>query len=396
MLVSLLISSTLKLKIMKQILAIFTALLFTGFTANATSPTTTLDDINSNTATRGYGNSFIFVEQGVEFSIFPDGQFDFYMSNYGPNVNVNVNHGNTSISFNSGYDYNAYVQYDEFGAIVQVEHVPVFYDYYGRISQVGNIYINYNNFGFVTRVGGLYVHYNRHNRFSHHTGFINMHNRFYVYRPWHAYFVIPHFNHCVVYNRPYRQHYRPIRYQYTRPFADNYRRRSAVASRRGNTINRRSDLATRGNDRPRNTVRSNAVRPRNGVATSSPRSNTPKPRVASNTPRPRTTTQSNTPRPRVNTNTPKPRSTANTPRPRSTVSTQPRTKPSPRVQNKPSPRNTVSTKPRTKPSPRVNTSRPRKSTTKSAPRNRKQVTSRSSKKSKSSSRKVASNSRSRR
>lgn len=392
MLVSLLISSILKLTIMKQILAIFTAILFTGFTANA-NPTTTLDDINTNTASRGYGNSFIFVEQGVEFSIFPDGQFDFYMSNYGPNVNVSVNHGNTSISFNSGYDYDAYVQYDEFGAIVQVEHVPVFYDYYGRVNQVGNVFINYNNFGYVTQVGGLYVHYNRYNRFTHHTGFINIHNRFYVYRPWHAHFRIPLLSHCVVYNRPYRQHYRPIRYQYTRPFTNNYRRTSAVASRRGNSINRRSELATRGKDRPRNTVRANTSRPRSGI--SSTRNNTTKPRVTTNTPR------SNNSGPRVATNTTKPRTIST---PRSTVSTKPRTTSTPRttVSTKPrttsTPRSTVSTKPRTKSSPRVNTSSSRKSTTKSTSRTRNQVSSNksASRSSKSNSKSTSSNSRSRR
>lgn len=379
---------------MKQILAIFTAILFTGFTANA-NPTTTLDDINTNTASRGYGNSFIFVEQGVEFSIFPDGQFDFYMSNYGPNVNVSVNHGNTSISFNSGYDYDAYVQYDEFGAIVQVEHVPVFYDYYGRVNQVGNVFINYNNFGYVTQVGGLYVHYNRYNRFTHHSGFINIHNRFYVYRPWHAHFRIPLLSHCVVYNRPYRQHYKPIRYQYTRPFTNNYRRTSAVASRRGNSINRRSELATRGKDRPRNTVRANTTRPRSGVTTSSPRNNTTKPRVTTNTPR------SNNSGPRVATNTTKPRTTST---PRSTVSTKPRTTSTPRstVSTKPrttsTPRSTVSTKPRTKSSPRVNTSSSRKSTTKSTSRTRNQVSSNksASRSSKSNSKSTSSNSRSRR
>jgi len=371
---------------MKQILAIFTAILFTGFTANATPTTTLDDDINTSTASRGYGNSFIFVEQGVEFSIFPDGQFDFYMNNQGSNINVSVNHGNTNISFNTGYDYDAYVQYDEFGAIVQIEHVPVFYDYYGRVNQVGNVFINYNNFGYVTQVGGLYVHYNRYNRFTHHTGFINVYNRFYVYRPWHAHFRIPLFSHCVVYNRPYRQHYNPIRYQYTRPFTNNYRRTSAVASRRGNTITRRSELATRGNDRPRNTVAANTVRPR-GAATTPRSTNTTKPRTTSNprntvSTKPRTTS---IPRGTVST---KPRTTSS---PRNTVSTKPRTTSSPRntVSTKPrtttKPRSTVSTKPRTTSSPRVNTSSPRKSTTKSVSRS-----------SKSSSRSVASNSRSRR
>ena len=39
------------------------------------------------TTTYRYGNSFIFVENGVTFSVYPDGEFDFYMDN---RVNVGV------------------------------------------------------------------------------------------------------------------------------------------------------------------------------------------------------------------------------------------------------------------------------------------------------------------
>ena len=90
---------------------------------------------------RAYSKSFIFIEGGIEFSVFPDGQFDFVMQNYSPNVNFGFNTPTASITFNSGYDYNAYVQYDDYGAIIQIENTPVFYDYYGRVTQIGNITI---------------------------------------------------------------------------------------------------------------------------------------------------------------------------------------------------------------------------------------------------------------
>ena len=228
---------------MKKIIYLLTALLVTSTGVNAAT-TAKADTSLENTTYRGYGENFIFVEGGIEFSVFPDGQFDFYMPNYGPNVNVAINRPGVSISFNTGFDYNPYIQYDEFGAIIQVEHVPVFYDFYGRVIQVGDIFINYNSFGYISRVGGLYVHYNRFNRFSYCTGFINPFNRVYVFRPWHRYYRIPALNHCVVYNRPYRQFYTPVRYNYTTPYRNNYRRTTAVASRRGNTVYRSRDLAT--------------------------------------------------------------------------------------------------------------------------------------------------------
>jgi len=226
---------------MKKLIFLLVGLAFTGLHLNALE-----NSYNSltTTAINGYGNSIIFTEGGIEFSVFPDGQFDFYIQNYGPNVNVSVGSPKFSFSFNSGYDYNPYVQYDEFGAIIQIENIPIYYDYYGRIIQAGNVNINYNNYGYVTRVGGLHVYYDNYNRFFRFSGFINIYNRHYVYRPWHRYYSVPAYNYCVVYNRPYRQYYEPVRYVYTRPFYNNYRPRTAVASRRGEMIVRNSSYAT--------------------------------------------------------------------------------------------------------------------------------------------------------
>ncbi len=208
---------------MKNLALVFTAVFLIGATVSAKTTTALEDNSTANFINRSYGNSFIFNEGGIEFSVFPDGQFDFYAPNYGPDVNVAINTPNVSFSFNRGYDYSPYIQYDDFGAIIQIENTPIYYDFYGRVTQVGNVDINYNTFGRVARVGGLYVHYNRHRSFTHYTGFINVYNQVYVYRPWHAYYAIPAPNFCIVYARPYRQFYTPVRYHYYRPYANNYR-----------------------------------------------------------------------------------------------------------------------------------------------------------------------------
>ena len=169
-----------------------------------------------------YGNPIIFVENGITFSVYPDGEFDFYIDDR-VNVGADVNFGNTSITFNSGYNYDPYVQYDDYGAVIQVENIPVYYDYYGRVSQIGDVNIWYRN-GRVHRVGGLYVYYNPRGVFTHYTGYVNIYNRHYVYRPWHGYFVRPAIGFCLVYNRPYRRYYTPVRYTYYRPYAYNTRK----------------------------------------------------------------------------------------------------------------------------------------------------------------------------
>lgn len=163
---------------------------------------------------RGYGDSFTFVEDGVTFAVFQNGEFDFYIDRHNRGgINVGYYGKNISISFNSGYNYDAYVQYDRYGAVIQVEHVPIYYDYYGRVTQIGRVDIDYRR-GNLRRVGGLYVHYNRYNHYSHYTGYINDYNRYYNYHRYHDYFVRPSYDYRIVSHTPYRHYYSPVRYKY--------------------------------------------------------------------------------------------------------------------------------------------------------------------------------------
>lgn len=167
-----------------------------------------------NESARGYdGNAFIFQEGTVEFSVFPDGQFDFVYIGPQKSNRIIINSPNMNISFNSGYNYDAYVQYDMYGAVIQVEDIPIFYDHYGRIIQAGSVEIHYTNNRLV-RVGGLHIFYNAGGYYSHYTGYINAHNRYYIYRPWHVHYIRPYYTHVIVYDYPYRLHYHPVRYTY--------------------------------------------------------------------------------------------------------------------------------------------------------------------------------------
>lgn len=203
---------------MRNLALIFTALIFGATNASAV----TLEDKVALGNAYGYNNSFIFVENGITFSVYPDGEFDFYLDQ-GNHINANVSFRNANITFNSGYNYDPYVQYDDYGAVIQVENVPVYYDYYGRVTQIGDVDINYFN-GRVSRLGGLYVYYNNSGFYSHHRGFINHYNRHYVYAPFHAYFSRPSIGFSLVFGSPYRRYYTPVRYTYYRPYQHNYRR----------------------------------------------------------------------------------------------------------------------------------------------------------------------------
>ncbi len=224
---------------MKKLLLITASILLSIHFINATTSANTKISITNHS----YGNSFIFIENGIEFAVFKDGQFDFNIINTRYRTQVHFN--NSGTSFNTGYNYNSIVQYDDFGAVIQIENTPVFYDYYGRVSQIGNITVNYNHYGLITRLGRLNVFYDRYHRFSHYNGFINNYNRSYNYLARHNYYAKPTRNFCTVNTRPYRKNYHVNRYQYSTPYANNTRKRNYIANQNNrynyNRVNKNSN-----------------------------------------------------------------------------------------------------------------------------------------------------------
>jgi hypothetical protein len=168
----------------------------------------------NNSRYRNYTNNFIFNQNGIEFAVFPDGQFDFNYLQGRNGTNLNVNTGNLQVSFNTGYNYNRFVQYDSYGAVIQIEETPVFYDSYGRVNQIGDVFINYRG-GYINRIGNMNVFYSRPGVIDYYSGYINVYNRNYIYQPWHNYYSVPLLNRCIVYTTPYRLSYFPLRYAWS-------------------------------------------------------------------------------------------------------------------------------------------------------------------------------------
>lgn len=160
--------------------------------------------------------AIVFSEGGIEFAVYPDGQFDFYDPQV-RNSQVMINNAHISLSFNSGHNYGPYVQYDDYGAVVQVQNTPIYYDYYGKVAQIGRVNLDYNAYGKLYRVGGLYIQYNPYGNFASFRGYINTRNR--GYRPHYQYYKRP--IRTVVYARPYRRYYEPRRVAY-RNYRKNY------------------------------------------------------------------------------------------------------------------------------------------------------------------------------
>ncbi|MEH6778375.1 hypothetical protein, partial [Maribacter arcticus] len=240
---------------MKNLVLLFTAMILgtTGVFATGINE----DKVATSNAYR-YDNSFIFIENGITFSVYPDGEFDFYIENQ-------VSGRRDGITFNSGFDYSPYAQYDDYGAVIQVENVPIYYDYYGRVNQIGDVDINYLN-NRVRRVGGMNVYYNNRGFYDYHTGYINIYNRNYVYQPFHRWFARPAISLCLVYNRPYRRYYAPVRYSYYSPYRNNYRNAYVNVGKQHRYNNVRNDRAAIYRNDKRVAARDNSYRSNRTVA----------------------------------------------------------------------------------------------------------------------------------
>lgn len=99
----------------------------------------------------------VFMERGVEFYIFADGQFDFNTRPSTGDVYYKSGRRNANIQKRN---YGVKVEHDNRGQVRRVGNVMINYDAYGRVKRVGSVYMAYNRYA-LDRVGGLQIIYNR-------------------------------------------------------------------------------------------------------------------------------------------------------------------------------------------------------------------------------------------
>ena len=105
-----------------------------------------------------------FVERGVKFFIYPNGEFEYLVNDpvytRRGTVSVGISTQRGDVFYNHRGRAGASVLYDRFGRIARIGTVPVFYDSWGRVVRTGSVYMDYNRRGWLSQVGGLSVKYN--------------------------------------------------------------------------------------------------------------------------------------------------------------------------------------------------------------------------------------------
>ncbi|MFV5690465.1 hypothetical protein ACM55K_00410 [Flavobacterium sp. LT1R49] len=152
---------------MKKItLLVASIFLIGGGVANATEKTNFSIERRSPVDFRN-AEPIVFTERGIEFFVFPDGQFDFntrpsngsdmYYKSKRTSA-VNKTYG-TPTNFRN-QNYGVKVEHDNSGKVRRIGNVFINYDSNNRIKRVGSVYMTYNRYA-LEQVGGLQIIYNR-------------------------------------------------------------------------------------------------------------------------------------------------------------------------------------------------------------------------------------------
>ncbi len=92
--------------------------------------------------TNGYYDAVTFVERGIQFHVFLNGDFDF------------------NTHYNRYADYGVRIKRDRNGRIRSVGNVFINYDTRGNVTRIGSVFMKYR-FGNLFRVGNLHIVYDR-------------------------------------------------------------------------------------------------------------------------------------------------------------------------------------------------------------------------------------------
>jgi hypothetical protein len=145
---------------MKKITFLVASILLFGSVAKASE----LNFTDVETRTRfSFDEPISFTERGIEFFVFPNGEFDF-------NTRPNDSQGDyyfktagrrtTAVERGGPLNYGTLIEHDSFGRVRRIGNTFINYDSRDRVNRIGSVYIRYNRFA-ITQIGGLKIFYNR-------------------------------------------------------------------------------------------------------------------------------------------------------------------------------------------------------------------------------------------
>jgi hypothetical protein len=138
---------------MKKITFLVASVLMTSSIVNATESQTRFS----------FEEPISFVERGIEFFVFPNGEFDFNTrpeDSQGDYYYKTAGKRGTAVSSGRPINYGVLIAHDSFGRVRRIGNTFINYDNRDRVNRIGTVYMKYNRFA-LTQIGGMQIVYNR-------------------------------------------------------------------------------------------------------------------------------------------------------------------------------------------------------------------------------------------
>ena len=147
--------------IMKKITLLVASILLVGSVANASEIIKTSGEERS---TRfSFEEPISFTERGIEFFVFPNGEFDFNTrpdDSQGDYYFKTAGRRTEKAERGGPVNYGTLIEHDSFGRVRRIGNTFINYDSRDRVNRIGTVYMRYNRFA-LTQIGGMQIIYNR-------------------------------------------------------------------------------------------------------------------------------------------------------------------------------------------------------------------------------------------
>ncbi|MEZ4837706.1 hypothetical protein [Flavobacterium sp.] len=146
---------------MKKITLLVATNLLVGSLALATEKATFSDFERNVTSANHYmeAEPIIFMERGIEFYVFLNGDFDFNTRPQDSQGGIFYRRGGTRGNTTVAVNYGVRIEHDSFGRVRRVGNTFINYDSRNRVSRIGSVFMRYNRFA-LTQIGGMQMVYN--------------------------------------------------------------------------------------------------------------------------------------------------------------------------------------------------------------------------------------------
>ena len=145
--------------IMKKITFLVANILLLGNVANASVMKDTDGERNGRYS---FEEPISFIERGIEFFVFPNGDFDFNtrpQDSQGDYYYRTAGRREAKTAARRPVNYGVLIEHDSFGRVRRIGNTFINYDSRDRVNRIGSVYMKYNRHA-LTQIGGMRIVYN--------------------------------------------------------------------------------------------------------------------------------------------------------------------------------------------------------------------------------------------